>query len=239
MALTLKRVAKLMRGGAPGRHLDKGGERGLYLIVAGPNAAHWELRYQLNGRGRWMGLGSARTFTLLEARERARVSRQKLADKIDPLEVRRVERAQQAAATASVKTFREAADGYIAAHRAKWRSAKHGHQWIASLATYVHPLIGNFDVAAIDTPAILKVLEQRVPAALGYPAGPLWTARPVTADRVRNRVELVLSWAAGRGYRGKDNPARWDDLKHVLPKPTRWLRSSGMPLCLTANCQPS
>jgi hypothetical protein len=178
MALTTKSVAKLLRDGEPGRYLDggKSGERGLYLIVAGETAAHWELRYQLNGRSRWMGLGSARTFGLLEARERAKRERQRLADKIDPLEVRRIERVKQAAATASVKTFEEAAQGYIEAHQAKWRSAVHGQQWSSTLRRFVYPIIGKVDVAAVDTPAVLRVLEQKVAASLGNPAGQHRTA---------------------------------------------------------------
>ncbi len=102
--LTVKRVERLRRRRKPGRYLDvvgksTGGDpskepvRGLYLIVANKTNAHWELRYQLNGRTRWMGLGSASDFSLAEARTRARLERQKLTDKIDPLEVRRAEHA--------------------------------------------------------------------------------------------------------------------------------------------------
>jgi Arm DNA-binding domain len=211
MSLTVKKVASLMRRGEPGRYLDSGagGERGLYLIVANKAAAHWELRYQLHGRSRWMGLGSARTFELDEARERAKRQRQKLADKIDPLDIRRIERAKQAAANANIKTFRQCADDYIAAHRVGWRSAKHGGQWVNTLSTYVHPLIGDLDVAAIDTSCVLRVLERQVATSKGSPAGPFWIARAVTAERVRSRMELILAWAAARGYRSQgDNPAR-------------------------------
>jgi hypothetical protein len=127
MSLTVKRVQRLLRRGEPGRYLDGvGGQRGLYLIVANKQAAHWELRYQLNGRARWMGLGSARTFTLDQARVRAKAERERLADKIDPLEQRRVERARKLAETAILKTFKDCAAAYIEAHRAEWRSAQHG-----------------------------------------------------------------------------------------------------------------
>ncbi len=100
MALTVRKAAALMRRGEKGRHLDSGisGERGLYLEIGGRTNAHWLLRYQLGHRTRWMGLGSARTFSLDQARARAKVERQKLADKIDPLQVRRAERAKAAAA---------------------------------------------------------------------------------------------------------------------------------------------
>jgi integrase len=214
--LTMKRVSKLVHGGVPGRHCDDA-SIGLYLIIGGPKAAHWELRYQLDHRCRWMGLGSAKTFNLLEARERARRERQRIADGTDPLESRRAERAAKAAADVKRMTFKEAAAAYIEAHQGKWRSAVHGKQWTNTLATYVYPLIGNLDIADIDVPAVLKVLEQPVAGTGRYPAGKLWTERAVTADRVRNRVELILSWATAREYRHGDNPADWDTLKHILP----------------------
>ena len=44
MSLTVKKVAALRRRGQPGRYLDGGntGVRGLYLIIQGRRAAHWE-----------------------------------------------------------------------------------------------------------------------------------------------------------------------------------------------------
>ena len=224
MGLTIKKVAKLRRRGAIGRYLDGGhdGLPGLYLIIGGRNNAHWELRFELNGRARWMGLGSCRVFTLKDARERAKKHRQHLADGNDPLQLRRAERAAKAAAAAATKTFKECAEAYLEDNRAKWKSAKHGKQWVTSLANHVYPKIGNLDVAAIEMPHVLSVLEQRVDAQLGFPAGQFWKVRTVSADRVRNRVELILNYAVARGYRdgAKPNPARWDALKHIFPQPT-------------------
>ena len=224
MGLTIKKVAKLRRRGAIGRYLDGGryGLPGLYLIIGGRNNAHWELRFELNGRARWMGLGSCRVFTLKDARERAKKHRQHLADGNDPLQLRRAERAAKAAAAAATKTFKECAEAYLEDNRAKWKSAKHGKQWVTSLANHVYPKIGNLDVAAIEMPHVLSVLEQRVDAQLGFPAGQFWKVRTVSADRVRNRVELILNYAVARGYRdgAKPNPARWEALKHIFPQPT-------------------
>ncbi len=213
-SLTVKRVDKLLRRGEPGRHHDG---LGLYLIVKGERSAHWSRRYQLHHRTHWMGLGSAFAFSLDEARARNRTASQQLADGVDPLARKRAERAAQAAAAVKALTFRQAAEGYIAAHQAKWTSAAHGTNWHATLGTYAYPLIGALDVRDVDTPAVLRVLEQRVAAAAGRPAGQFWTARAVTADRVRNRIELILSWATGRGHRAGPNPAAWETLKHILP----------------------
>jgi integrase len=219
--LNVKKVAKLK---GEGRYKD-GLMPGLYLQVSKTGTKSWLLRYELNGSPeRWMGLGPAVAFTLSEARQRARIARQQLADGVDPLKQKRAQRAAEAAAALKTITFKEAAAAYLEAHQAKWRSAKHGHQWISSLQRFVYPIIGALDVAAVDVPAVLQVLEQKVPASLGNPAGALWTARSVTADRVRNRIELILSWAAGRGHRSGDNPAAWGRLKHILPAPAKVAR---------------
>ena len=218
MALTVKRVAKLLRQGELKRHLD---ERGLYLEIASKASAHWLLRYQLNKRTRWMGLGSARTFSLDEARERARQERKKLADKIDPLAVRRAERAKAAAAP-EVLTFSRAAQLYFDQHEAKWTNAKHRDAFLSTLKEYAFPRIGALDVAEIGTPHVLQVLEQKVAAYNNSSAGVFWQVRTTTASRVRNRIELILDWSAVRGYRpqGVPNPARWSGhLSEVLPAP--------------------
>jgi integrase len=219
MNLTVKRVAKLLRNGQPGRHRD-GDVKGLYLCVGGEKNANWQLRYQLNNRQHWMGLGSAFDFDLSQARERAREYRRKLADKTDPLLLRRAEHSAKAAAAATTKTFRECADGYLRDHSGKWKNARHGLQWLTSLQAYVFPKLAAIDVAAIARPHVLDVLRQRVDASRGNPAGEFWQVRPVTADRVRNRIELILTWAEAQGYRSGENPARSDLIKHVLPQPT-------------------
>jgi integrase len=221
--LTVKKVAKLLRQGKKGRHLDggPGGVRGLYLEIESKTNAHYLLRFQLNHRTRWMGLGSARTFALPEARTRAKVERQKLADRIDPLAIRRAERAKAAAAPETL-TFAKAAQAYFDQHEAKWTNAKHRDAFLSTLKQYAFPRIGALDVAEIGTPHVLAVLEQKTAAHKGNPAGVFWQVRTTTASRVRNRIELVLDWAAVRGYRpsGAPNPARWQGhLSEVLPAP--------------------
>src|SRR5436309_15485150 len=144
MNLTIKRIAKLLRKGQPGRHRD-GEVRGLYLCVANRRSANWQLRYQLHDRAHWMGLGSAFDFGLKDARERAKKHRQQLADGNDPLQLKRAERAAKAATAATIKSFKQCAEGYLEDNRGKWRSAKHGAQWASSLEDFVFPKIGALD----------------------------------------------------------------------------------------------
>ena len=109
--LTAKRVEKLLRRGEPGRHFD---DAGLYLDIGGKNAAHWTRRFELNGTGHWMGLGSCKAFSLSEARERNRKISQQLADGIDPLAEKRARKTALLATAATKLTFKEATERYVA-----------------------------------------------------------------------------------------------------------------------------
>jgi integrase len=155
------------------------------------------LRFERAGRERWLGLGPTHTFSLKEARERARDARQLLHDGIDPIDHRKAQRAALAAAKAKALTFREAAQAYFDQHEGKWRNAKHRAQVLSTLQTYAYPVLANMAVADIDTPAVLNVLR------------PIWMTKTETASRLRGRIEAVLGWATVSGYRGGDNPARW------------------------------
>ena len=167
--LTIKRVAKLLRAGVPDKHLDSGSAdavRGLHLVIANKANASWQLRYQLSGRVRWMGLGSARDVPLAKAREKAKEARLKLADRIDPLVVRKAERAAQRLAHLEPIAFAEAARAFVAQHEAGWKNRKHAAQVISTLEQHVFPALGQLPVSVIDTPLVLRALEpiwQKIP----------------------------------------------------------------------------
>lgn len=186
----------------PGRYGDG---KGLWLQVR--DAAHrsWLFRFKLHGRERAMGLGSVDDVSLAEARDQADAGRRLLRQGIDPIEHRKEERAAKGAAARGI-TFREVAERYIDAHKAGWRNAKHVAQWRNTLATYAYPVLGNMLVSAVDTGAVMRPLE------------PLWCEKTETASRLRGRIESVLDYAAARGWRQGDNPARWrGHLQKLLP----------------------
>jgi integrase len=198
--LTALRVEKVK---APGMYADGGG---LYLRVTPEGARNWVLRYMLDRRPHWMGLGSVALYGLQEARTKALDARRKRHEGIDPIEARRAERARQRLDAAKAISFKQCAESYITAHGAGWRNEKHAGQWSATLSTYAYPVIGGLAVQAVDTGLVLKVLE------------PIWTVKPETASRLRGRVESVLDFAKVRGYREGENPARWrGHLDKLLP----------------------
>jgi integrase len=226
MALTAKKLARLLN--TPGKYLD---ESGLYLQVT-KNGASWLFRYEIesptlksgaptkpNGRvgrrERWMGLGPLNTFSLKEARDRAKLKRQLLKDGIDPLEAKATEKKARALVAARNTSFEVAARQYFEEHQKKWRNAKHKAQFLSTLEAYAFPIIGQLPISSIDKVLVLKVLEQKHD---DYPNQRLWDAIPETANRLRGRIELILGWDAVRSDRSNSaNPARWKDhLEHVL-----------------------
>jgi integrase len=194
----------------PGMHHDG---NGLHFRVTESGARGWVHRYQFNGRRRHMGLGGFPKVSLQEARQKATLARQMLGRGEDPLDTRQAAKAQARLRRASAMLFNEAAEAYIAAQRDGWRNAKHRQQWANTLETYAGPVLGDLDVAMVDTSHVLKVLE------------PIWQAKNETAVRLRGRIERVLDWAKVRGLRQGENPARWrGHLEHMLPSIRRGAR---------------
>ena len=203
--LTALRVEKLRgeESPRPGMYADGGG---LYLRVTPEGARNWVLRYMIDRRPRWMGLGPLSLYGLADARAHALDARRKRHEGIDPIEARRAERARQKLEAAKAITFKQCAELYIASHRAGWRNDKHAAQWPTTLSTYAYPSIGALPVQSVDTGLVLKVLE------------PIWRTKPETASRLRGRIESILDFAKVRGYRDSENPARWrGHLAKLLP----------------------
>ena len=72
---------------------------------------------------------------LPKSRERASLARHLLADHLDPIEALVPPDAGKAEAAKQVK-FKEAAEKYIAAHRAGWKSEMHAKQWATTVETF-------------------------------------------------------------------------------------------------------
>jgi integrase len=194
---------KVEKAKEPGMYADGGG---LYLRVTPEGARNWVLRFMLDRRPRWMGLGPLALYGLQDARAKALDARRKRHDGIDPIDARRAERARQRLDAAKAITFKQCGEAYVTAHRAGWRNDKHAAQWSATLLSYAYPIIGALPVQAVDTGLVLKVLE------------PIWTAKPETASRLRGRLESILDFAKARDYRDGENPARWrGHLDKLLP----------------------
>ena len=203
----------------PGRYADGAG---LYLLVTHRQKS-WVWVYIRQGRRREMGLGSATTVSLADARRKAGELRRQLADGIDPLDAKReTERDRR------VPTFGQMADRHIESMEPGWRNPKHRDQWRMTLGrsrdddgnllrTGYCLSLADKRVDEVSTEDVLEVLK------------PIWSAKPETASRVRGRIEAVLDAAKAAGFRTGENPARWrGHLALLLPKRQKLKRRLGV-----------
>ena len=178
-------------------------------LRSGATSRKWSVRFLTpDGRRCETGLGSFPEVSLAEARARASEIRMKARAGGDPLAERRAARGKKAAPMAPAPmTFGQAAEAYLNQHESQWSNKKHRQQWRKSLFDYAAALCPH-PIAEIDTPAVLGVLD------------PIWTAKPETARRVRQRIEALLDWAMARGHRPQGgNPARLKgNLAYALPR---------------------
>lgn len=180
----------------------------------------WVFRYTspVTTKRREMGLGSARTLKLKDAREKAAELRKQLQDGLDPKERRDTVLAERREAAANKVTFQQATESCIASLREEWKNEKHSAQWANTLTTYAYPFIGKMSVDQITTEHVLKVLE------------PIWITKTETATRVRQRIEKVLDWAKARKLRDGDNPASLKGgLGQLLPRASKVIKREHQP----------
>ena len=170
--LTVIKVKSII---SPGRYGD--GE-GLYLNVARSGSKSWVQRITINDRRHDIGLGGYPTVSLAQARRRAAENRTAVADGRDPIAEKR---------RAAIPTFFEAATEFHTINLSRWRNAHHAKTWMGMLERHVFPHIGNMPVDQIEREDVLALLKR------------LWTTKPETGRRVRQRARAVFRWCMDYG----------------------------------------
>jgi integrase len=168
----------------PGHYVDGDG---LALVIGRRGGKSWVLRTMVRGKRRDIGLGGYSWVSLAEAREKSRAARKIAREGGDPIAVRTADVACPSFSEAASKVHAEQVVG-------QGKNEKHKAEWINTLATYTFPVIGNKRVNEITTADVLAVLS------------PIWTEKPETARRVRQRVKVVMDWARTAGHYQGVNP---------------------------------
>ena len=155
----------------PGRYSDGDG---LHLFIHKNGRKSWVQRITADGRRRDIGLGGYPTVSLAQARKRATDNREAISSGRDPV----AEKHRPA-----MPTFREAAHIVHEANKPRWRNGSHTSAWIQTLERHAFPKIGNKKIDTVSRADVLSVLT------------PIWSTRPETARRVRQRMRTILRWA--------------------------------------------
>ena len=185
--------AQKVRTAPPGFYCDG---QGLNLRVDPSGARRWVQRLVIRSKPRTLGLGGYPLVSLKEAREKALANRRQARVGGDPLAEKRRAR--------TTPTFAQAAAKVIELHRPSWSSTRSAAQWESSLRDYVLPYIDSKPVDLVTTADVMAILQ------------PIWSDKPETARRVRQRISTVMKWVISQGYR-LDNPAG-EALGAALPK---------------------
>ena len=149
----------------------------MYISKAGRKS--WVLRITVDGRRRDIGLGGYPSVSMALAREKAVDNRAAVAEGRDPVAEKHAP---------AMPTFREAASVVHKANKPHWRSPRHAAGWMQTLERYAMPSLSNTPLDRINRGDVLRVLT------------PIWTTRPETARRVRQRMRTVFKWAISYGF---------------------------------------
>ena len=170
-------------------------EKGLYLLV---NAAgkYWRMNYRYGGKRKTLALGVYPDVGLARAREKRDDARQKIADGIDPGELKKATKSMRIERAAN--SFEAIArEWYAKAYADKTESTR--EKTMTRLQQDVFPIIGTMPVSMIEPAhvrAVIERIEQR---------GALDIAR-----RVFNYVGRTLRYADSRGLVVRDVSASID-----------------------------
>ena len=184
-------VGKTKSLSLPGLYGDGGT---LYLAVSKSGAKSWIQRVVINGRRHDIGLGGYPVVTLTQARDKALDNRRLIRDGGDPLAEKR---------RAKAPTFREAAKATFEATRPRLRSKKNAKLRFARLERHAFKNIGGMPVDKIGREDVLRVLT------------PIWTSKPESARKVRQRIRATLAWAEAHDF--VDRNVAGDAISGALP----------------------
>jgi integrase len=185
---------------------------GLYLLLK-PGGSHWwRLDYSIGGKRKTLSLGTYPDTGLKAARDKAAEARQQVAAGIDPSDLRKASKAEQAKALEADKriasgqpavgSFEEVAREWFAKFSPGW-AASHSSKIIRRLECDVFPWLGRRPIADIEAMEVLEVLR-RIEARGAVD----------TAHRVHQNCGQIFRYAIATA-RAKRNPC--PDLRGALP----------------------
>lgn len=190
----------------PGSYQDG---RGLILRVTTTGRKAWIFRYSFAGVRHDLSLKTYPALSLRDARLAADAERVRISRGENPVENRRSTSRAARAKRDQARDFEALAREFVETHSETWSEA-YSADWLASMENHVFHHLGKLHPAEVDTDKVLAVLR------------PIWTEIQTTAQRVRNRIELVLDASKALGLRTGENPARWrGHLDKLLPRHTK------------------
>ena len=133
-------------------------------------------------------------MTLAEAREAALENRRLILKGENALVTKR---------RASVLSFRDATERAHKSFAPTWMNEQHARSWLQVVQKHAYPILADLPVDQITQTDVLAVLT------------PIWTTRPETSRRVRQRIRSVLRYCEAHGF--FDRNVAGDAIDGALP----------------------
>ena len=173
---------------------------GLYLEISPSGGKLWRLKYRFDGKEKRLALGPYPAISLVLARKSRDDARELLAQKVDPGENRKNQKAEKAERATS--NFEVVAREWFAKHSPGW-APTHADKIIKRLENDVFPWVGKRPIADINAPELLKMLRRiEGRGALD------------TAHRAHQNCGQVFRYAIATGRASRDPSV---DLRGALP----------------------
>ena len=166
----------------------------LYLCVKPSGRRSWIQRVVIKGRRHALGLGPYPVVTLAEARDLAVDNRRLIRKGISPLAEKR---------RSTMPTFQVATELTHKSFAPSWKNEQHARSWMQVVKKHAFPILADISIDQITQEDVLNVLE------------PIWTTKPETARRVRQRIRSVLRYCEARGF--VDRNVAGDAIDGALP----------------------
>lgn len=130
-------------------------EKGLYIEVKPTGSKLWRFKYRFGGKEKLLSVGIYPDVSLKQARERRDDLRKKVADGIDPSDIRKAEQI----AKAGKESFEYVALEWHSKHKINW-SESHSSRTLTRLQNDVFPWLGKKNIGEIKPPELLDVLRR-------------------------------------------------------------------------------
>ena len=176
---------------------------GMFLRVTPKGSKYWQMAYRFEGKQKIFSIGVYPAVSLGDARQRRDEARRLLAQGIDPNAKKQAEVKELKAKRDNTRSFRTVAKAWFAT-KTKW-SDDYGDAVWKRLETYVFPVIGDKDVAELDTGDLLVPVKKV--EALGYLE---------VAMRIQQYITAILRHAVQQKLI-RHNPAY--DMEGAVQKP--------------------
>lgn len=175
----------------------------MFLRVTPKGSKYWQMAYRFEGKQKLFSIGVYPAVSLSDARQRRDEARRLLAQGIDPNAKKQAEVKELKAKRDNTRYFRTVAKAWFST-KTKW-SDDYGDAVWKRLETYVFPVIGDKDVAELDTGDLLVPVKKV--EALGYLE---------VAMRIQQYITAILRQAVQQKLI-RHNPAY--DMEGAVQKP--------------------